>query len=129
LPKREDTAERKFNLAPGCRKPAPRPQAPPANDHLKDDGSLTCMTTLHVDMQTRQCLQHSLIKAKDFVAASEVRVPGFIVLVRRRSEGANDAFKVMLIFVSNVLVYKLEASRPVINIHSGHNPNSWLIAF
>ena len=87
------------------------------------------MTTLHVDMQTRQCLQHSLIKAKDFVAASEVRVPGFIVLVRRRSEGANDAFKVMLIFVSNVLVYKLEASRPVIIIHSGHNPNSWLIAF
>jgi hypothetical protein len=51
-----------------------------------------------------------------------VRIPWFIVVVCRRSESAHDAFEVMLIFVSNVLVDKLEAShQPVINLHFGHD--------
>jgi hypothetical protein len=42
--------------------------------------------------------------------------------MRPRSESHHDAFKVMLVFESDVLIDQLEASRyPVINIHSGHD--------
>ena len=97
---------------------------PSANDNLEDDSGFACMTVPHVDMQPRQGLQQPLVKCADFVASGVVRVPGLIVVMRCRSESPHDAFKVMMVFESDVLANKLEASRyPIINIHPGHeNP-------
>jgi hypothetical protein len=95
---------------------------PPANDNLENDSRVACMAALHVDMQSRQCLQQALVKCEDLVASAVVRVPWFIVVMRPRSESPHDAFKVMLVFESDVLIDQLEASRyPVINSHSGHD--------
>src|SRR3984893_18534028 len=48
---------------------------PPANDNLENDSRVACMTALHVDMQSRQCLQQPLVKCEDLVASAVVRVP------------------------------------------------------
>jgi hypothetical protein len=54
-----------------------------------------------------------------------VKFPRFVVVVRERSERPHDAGKVMLIFKSDVLVNKLEASLdPVGSIHSGHDQSA-----
>jgi hypothetical protein len=51
-----------------------------------------------------------------------MRIPRFVVVTRGRSESPHDAFKVMLIFETDMLVDKLEASRdPVIKMQSGHD--------
>jgi len=54
----------------------------------------------------------------DLVASAVVRAPWFIVVVRCPSERPHDAFKVMLVFESDVLIHELEARRySIINIH------------
>jgi hypothetical protein len=80
------------------------------------------MTALHLDMQSRQRLQQSMVENVDFVASGVMRVPRFIVVTRCRSESPHDAFKVMLIFETDMLVDKPQASRnPVIKMQSGHD--------
>jgi hypothetical protein len=87
------------------------------------------MTALHLDLQSRQRLQQAMVKNVDFVASGVMRVPRFIVVTRCRSESPHDAFKVMLIFATDMLVDKLEASRdPVIKMQSGHDRSPCLFA-
>jgi hypothetical protein len=70
-----------------------------------------------------------MVKNVDFVASGVMRVPRFIVVTRRRSESPHDAFKVMLIFETDMLVDKPEASRdPVIKMQSGHDRSPCLSA-
>jgi hypothetical protein len=52
---REDAAERKFNLAPGRRKPAPRAEVPPANDDLEDDGGVAWRRCTAICSPGRAC--------------------------------------------------------------------------
>ena len=64
---------------------------PPANNNLENDSRVACMTALHVDMQSRQCLQQPLVIFEDLVASAVVRVPWFIIVMRCRSESPHDA--------------------------------------
>jgi hypothetical protein len=97
---------------------------PPANDNLKDDSGVGRMTALHVDVQSRQGLQQPIVKCADFVTSGVVYVPWLIVVARGRSERPHDAFKVMMVLETDVLVDKLDASRhPGISIHFGHDPS------
>ena len=68
------------------------------------------------------CSVKTRVKCSDFVVSTVMEVPWFIVVMRRRSESPHDAYKVMLVFESDVLVDDVEAScHPINNIHSGHD--------
>jgi hypothetical protein len=79
------------------------------------------MAALDVEMHFGQRLQQSLVKFEDLVASGVVQIPWFIVVTGCHAESPHDAFKVMLVLKSDVLLDQPKASSyPVINIHSGH---------
>ena len=105
-------AQRELDATPRRRKPAPPAEVRTANHDFEENRILRNMAALYFDLQVRQGLHQLLVKLADSVAALVVLVPGLIIVPCGIAEGAENTFKVMLVFQSHVLLNHCDASRP-----------------
>src|SRR5262249_20797830 len=106
-----NSAQRKSDLCAGRWQPTPWAKMLSANDDLEDDRGVAGVSMQHVNPQSGQRLQQSLVKRTHGVASNVVRVPWLVVIVRGAAKGRHDGFKVMIVLMPDVLVDKLEACR------------------
>lgn len=82
-----------------------------ANHDFQENGVVRDMPALYLNFQIRQRRHELLVKLADSVPSVMVFAPSFIVVPRRIAEGAENAFQVMLVLQSNVLLDNCDTSR------------------
>ena len=83
----------------------------PANHDFQENGIVGDMPALYFDFQIRQRRHQLLVKLADSVRALMVFAPRFIVVACALAEGAENAFQVMLVLQSKVLLDHCDTSR------------------
>jgi hypothetical protein len=81
-----------------------------ANHDFSEDCVVSDMLTLHLDFQVRHRRHELLVKPADSVSALVVFAPRLVIVPCGISEGAENAFKVMLVLQSNVLCNDCDAN-------------------
>lgn len=104
------TAERKLDSPPGRRKTTPPAEVRTANHDFNQDRVLCDVPALYIDFQVRQCLHQLLVKPADSVPALIVFAPRLIIVPRSVAKGAKNAFKIVLVLKSNVLLNHRDTS-------------------
>ena len=118
---RIDAAKRKLDSPPGRRKTAPFSQLRTANHDFKHNSIVGDMPALYFDFQVRQRPHQLPVKQPHAVATLIMFTPRLIVVPRSIAEGAENAFQVMLVFQSNVLLNNCNARQSRIFICVSRN--------
>jgi hypothetical protein len=135
-------AKRTLDPPPRRRKTTPAAEVGAANHDFNEYRVVRHMPALHFDFKIRQSLHELLIKLADSVRPFVVVAPRLVVIARGIAEGAENAFQIMRVLKSNVLLNQCDPSRrsifrkrcachnspsvPDITIGVGEPPPKWL---
>jgi hypothetical protein len=108
---RVHTAKWELDSSPRRRKTPPPAEVRTANHNFNHDCVVCDVSALYFDFEVRQRLHELLIKPADPAPALEVFAPRRVVVACSIAEGAKNAFEVMLILKSNVLLDQCDTSR------------------
>jgi hypothetical protein len=82
-----------------------------ANHDFNHNGVVGDMAALDFDFEVGQRVHQLLVKAADSFEALIVLLPRLIIVARSIAEGAEHAFKIVLVLQSNMLLDNCDASR------------------
>ena len=97
-------AERELDSSPRRRKTTPPAEMCTANHDFNQNRGVRDMSALYLDFQVRQRLHELLVKQADSIPPLIVFAPGLIIVPGSLAEGAENTFKIVLVFQSNVLL-------------------------
>jgi hypothetical protein len=103
LVKSVDAAKRELDSASSRRKTTPPAEVSAAYQDFNQNGLLRDMLALYLDFQVRERFHELLVEHPNTVPSFVVFTPRLIIVPCSLAEGAENTFKVMLVFKSNVL--------------------------
>jgi nitrite reductase/ring-hydroxylating ferredoxin subunit len=110
--KRVHAAQGKFDSPSGGRQTAPIAEMSAANDDFHEDGVVCDVLTLDGYLEVGQGVHQLLVELPNSIAARVVLAPGLIVVARTFTEGAENAFEIVVVLEADVLLDEGDASRP-----------------
>jgi hypothetical protein len=99
-----NAAKRKLHPTSGGGKTTPGAQMRAADKDLEQNGIVGDVSTLDLDFQVGQRAHDLRVKQADTIGTGEVLIPSFVIVACCTAEGAEDAFKVMCILETDVLL-------------------------
>ena len=103
-------AKRELDSSPRRWKTTPAAEVCAANHDFNENGVLCRMSALDRDLEVRQCPHQLLVKQTDSVPTRIVFAPRLIIVACGFTEGAENAFKIVVVLQANVLLNNRDAS-------------------
>ena len=106
-----DATKCELDSPPGRKKTTPSAEVRAANHDFNQNGVVRNMPALHFDFHVRQSFHELLIELANSVRPFIMIAPCLVVVARSISESAENAFQIVLVLKSNVLLNQSNPSR------------------